>query len=77
MDTAAAVVVQLDPDIVEDLDAGSGIYLGGVNIHICGAPQPEWQHLRLIARSGGAQNYHELVPRVRYIVVRLSITLCP
>lgn len=64
---------ELDPAIVDELDRAPGNFIPGIKIHICGAQGPEWLHLRLLARSGGALNYHDLSPSIRYIVVRRPI----
>lgn len=64
----------LDPELVEELDCAPGNFIRGINIHICGAQGAERTHLRLLARNGGAQNFHELHPRIRYIVVRQRLS---
>ena len=46
------------------------MWIGGLHIHICGACRPgELLHMRLLARKGGAFNYHRLDRRIRLIVV--------
>jgi len=53
-----------------DLEAGPGLWIGGLHLHICGARRPgELMLMRLLARKGGAFNYHRLDPRIRLIVV--------
>ena len=61
---------ELDPGVIAELEAGPGLWIGGLHLHICGARRPgELMLMRLLARKGGAFNYHRLDPRIRLIVV--------
>ena len=60
----------LDPAVIEAIEAGPGMWIGGLHIHLCGARRPgELLHMRLLARKGGAFNYHRLDRRIRLVVV--------
>ena len=75
--TAAAAAYErddeLDAAVFAELEAGPGLWIGGLHIHICGARRPgELMLMRLLARKGGALNYHRLDPRIRLIVVSVA-----
>ena len=65
-----AAMVSWTPGVIAELEAGPGLWIGGLHLHICGARRPgELMLMRLLARKGGAFNYHRLDPRIRLIVV--------
>ena len=68
---------ELDPAAIAELEAGPGLWIGGLHLHICGARRPgELMLMRLLARKGGAFNYHRLDPRIRLIVVSHPYVHC-